>query len=157
MNTNTAATLLSSYVATLTGIAIAKRTVPRQRLGEGLTYKNLAILKLKKREKVQGALDVLTAFSSMYLFSVLGVHGKENEMVWWLGVVGMVALLVAIIIEGTFLASIRSRGERGLTGATGVGGGASARTLGEGTVEMNSKRQLSIGRVGDDMVVAGLV
>ena len=34
-NTNTAATLLSSYVATLTAIAIAKRTVPRQRLGEG--------------------------------------------------------------------------------------------------------------------------
>ena len=48
-----------------------------------MTYSNLTILRLKKREKVQGALGVVTALVSMYLFSVLGVEGKPTS-----GVIG---------------------------------------------------------------------
>ena len=48
-----------------------------------MTYTNLAILRLKLKEKVQGSLGVITALVSMYLFSVLGVEGAPNRSLGW--------------------------------------------------------------------------
>ena len=147
---------MSSYIATLTAIAIAKRTVPRQ--GEGLTYENLAILKLKKREQIQGSLCIITALASMYLFSVLGVKGKQNDLTWWLGLLGMMSLLIAIIIEGTFLVSLRSRREQGFTTAKSrVDSTESEMELATTNTTLKFKKQFSVGRLGDEMVVAGMV
>ena len=38
---------------------------------------------------VQGALGVVGALVSMYLFSVLGVEGDYNEMISWVGLAGL--------------------------------------------------------------------
>ena len=47
-----AAMLLSMYLVIITMVAIASRTVPQEERREGMTYSNLAILRLKKKEKV---------------------------------------------------------------------------------------------------------
>eukprot|EP00518_Triparma_eleuthera_P000388 CAMPEP_0182453030 /NCGR_PEP_ID=MMETSP1319-20130603/263_1 /TAXON_ID=172717 /ORGANISM="Bolidomonas pacifica, Strain RCC208" /LENGTH=153 /DNA_ID=CAMNT_0024650917 /DNA_START=663 /DNA_END=1121 /DNA_ORIENTATION=+ len=50
-NTTVATTALSCYLAIITGVSIASRTVPEKERGEGMTYSNLAILRLKVKEK----------------------------------------------------------------------------------------------------------
>eukprot|EP00518_Triparma_eleuthera_P020214 CAMPEP_0197548116 /NCGR_PEP_ID=MMETSP1320-20131121/2318_1 /TAXON_ID=91990 /ORGANISM="Bolidomonas sp., Strain RCC2347" /LENGTH=88 /DNA_ID=CAMNT_0043108057 /DNA_START=355 /DNA_END=617 /DNA_ORIENTATION=+ len=60
-NTTWAAMFLSLYIGIITMIAIGSRTIPHAERGEGMTYSNLAILRLKKRERVQGSLGVITA------------------------------------------------------------------------------------------------
>ena len=79
VNTAAAAMFLSVYLVIITAVAIASRTVPQEERGEGMTYTNLVILRLKAKEKVQGALGVITALVSMYLFSILGVEGAPNQ------------------------------------------------------------------------------
>ena len=107
-NTTRAAMSLSVYLAITTAVAMASRTVPQEERGEGMTFSNLAILRLKVKEKVQGALGVVTALVAMYLFSVLGVEGAPNETIFWLGLAGAVTLLVADLIEGAYIAFGRS-------------------------------------------------
>eukprot|EP00518_Triparma_eleuthera_P013574 CAMPEP_0182476708 /NCGR_PEP_ID=MMETSP1319-20130603/29577_1 /TAXON_ID=172717 /ORGANISM="Bolidomonas pacifica, Strain RCC208" /LENGTH=96 /DNA_ID=CAMNT_0024677817 /DNA_START=37 /DNA_END=324 /DNA_ORIENTATION=+ len=70
-NTTSAAMWLSVYTAIISGVTIAHSTVPKNDRGEGLMFTNIATLKFKIKEKVQGALGVVTALVSMYLFSVL--------------------------------------------------------------------------------------
>jgi len=84
-NTGTAAMFLSVYLAIITAVSIASRTVPQEARGEGITYSNLAILRLRMKEKVQGALGVITALASMYLFSDLGVEGEPNDILLYIG------------------------------------------------------------------------
>ena len=55
-NTIRAAMFLSVYLATIRTVSIAKKTVPQDERGQGMTFNNLGILRLKRREKVQGAL-----------------------------------------------------------------------------------------------------
>ena len=82
---------LSVYVVLVTCVTICSQTVDEER-GEGLTWLNLALLDLKKREKMQGTLGLFTALNSMYLFSALGVQGEPDPVVYWLGFAGFVTL-----------------------------------------------------------------
>eukprot|EP00518_Triparma_eleuthera_P009738 CAMPEP_0182469246 /NCGR_PEP_ID=MMETSP1319-20130603/16781_1 /TAXON_ID=172717 /ORGANISM="Bolidomonas pacifica, Strain RCC208" /LENGTH=61 /DNA_ID=CAMNT_0024669527 /DNA_START=1 /DNA_END=182 /DNA_ORIENTATION=+ len=61
-----------------------------------MTYSNLAILRLKVKEKVQGAVGVITVLVAMYLFSVLGVEGAPNETIFWVELGGFVTSLIAV-------------------------------------------------------------
>ena len=81
-NTTYAAMYLSVYLVIITIVSIANRTVPQEERGKGMTYIELAILRLNKKEKVQGSLGVVTALVSMYLFSVLGIEG---DCLWYRG------------------------------------------------------------------------
>ena len=148
-NTAWAAMFLNIYLVIITGVSIVSRTIP-QKQGEedGTTFSNLAVLRLFVREKVQGALGVVTAMVSMYLFSLLGVEGQPNETIFWVGVGGALALGIAAMIE---LISLASRASRGLVGDAAEGEGASTSTLRKGD------GRLSVGRVGDDMIIATMV
>ena len=150
-NTSFAAMFLSIFMSIIALISIARRTVPQgERRETHVTYSNLAILRLKMKEKVQGAFGVVTALVAMYLFSVLGVEGAPNDTNNLVGVAGTVTLSVAAVIEFT---SIASRGPRS-TGDDQAG--ITSASLGE-TNDVGAERRLSVGRVGDDMVIAGLV
>eukprot|EP00518_Triparma_eleuthera_P000213 CAMPEP_0182459934 /NCGR_PEP_ID=MMETSP1319-20130603/4947_1 /TAXON_ID=172717 /ORGANISM="Bolidomonas pacifica, Strain RCC208" /LENGTH=150 /DNA_ID=CAMNT_0024658953 /DNA_START=124 /DNA_END=573 /DNA_ORIENTATION=+ len=58
-NTAYAASSLSMSLAIIAIASIASRTVPQEERGEGITYSNLAILRLKMKEKVQGVFGVI--------------------------------------------------------------------------------------------------
>eukprot|EP00518_Triparma_eleuthera_P004554 CAMPEP_0182455562 /NCGR_PEP_ID=MMETSP1319-20130603/1692_1 /TAXON_ID=172717 /ORGANISM="Bolidomonas pacifica, Strain RCC208" /LENGTH=173 /DNA_ID=CAMNT_0024653655 /DNA_START=1 /DNA_END=522 /DNA_ORIENTATION=+ len=150
VNTSMAALCLSCYLLIITTVAIASRTVPQEERGEGITYSNLAILRLKMKEKVQGSLGMITALVSMYLFSVLGVEGAPNYTILGVGGVGVVTLGVAALIEFYSIAFGRS-GSTGDSQAAGPSG-----SLNE-AIKYRSERRLSSGKIADDMVVAGLV
>ena len=81
------------------------KTIPRKEEGsqEGLTYKNLATLKLKQQEKIQGALGVVTILASFYIFSVLGVQGEPNITIWYVGAAGLATLTISFLLEITAL------------------------------------------------------
>ena len=151
-NTNTAAVFLSVYVCITIGISLASRTVPQQEKGEGMTYSNLAILRLKVKEMVQGALGVITALASMYLFSFLGVEGEYNATILWMGSAGLETLLIAAIVEGASIAFGR------LGSAGGSQAGSSSASLGE-TSNFSAvvEEQLSLEDVEENMTFAGLV
>ena len=141
---------LSLYLVIITAVAIASRSVPQGERGEGITYSNLAILRLKVKEKVQGALGVVTALVSMYLFSVLGVEGVPNKTILEVGLAGLMTLLIVALIEFAYIAFGRS-GSSGDSQAAGP-----SRSLNE-AANYRSERRLSSGKIADDMVVAGLV
>ena len=84
--------LLSLYLLIITINSLLKKSVTREERGEGLTFENLAILKLKPKEKIQGALGVVTALASMYLFSILGVEGDPSITIWVVGGVGTITI-----------------------------------------------------------------
>ena len=150
VNTTRAAMFLSVYLGIITGVSIVSRAVPQGERGEGMTYSNLAILRLKVKEKVQGALGVITALASMYLFSVLGVEGERNETFLLLGLAGAVTLSVAAFIELAYIAFGRS-------GSTGDGkAGSSSGSLGEPN-NIGTEQRLSLANVEENMKVAGLV
>ena len=146
-----AAMLLSMYLVIITMVAIASRTVPQEQRGDGLTYSNLAILRLKMKEKVQGSLGVVTSLMSMYLFSVLGVEGVPNGSLLWVGGAGAVTLGVAAFIEFASIAFGRSV-------STGDGqAGSSSGSLGQPSNIGAEENQLSLSNVEENMTVAGLV
>ena len=128
--------------------------MPRAERGEGVTYADLAILKLGTRQKVQGALGVITALTSMYLFSILGVEGPPNVSLWQSGAVGLITIGLAVLIEMFAL----------VTGGTGWDG-TSAISSGEGENATNTRvategsegQRISLAKFGDDMVVAGMI
>jgi len=149
-NTTWAAMFLSVYLAIITYVSIASRAVPQEERGEGMTYSNLAILRLKMKEQVQGALGVVTALVSTYLFSVLGVEGGRNETIWWVGVAGAATLGVAALIEFASIAFGRSV-------STGDGqAGSSSGSLSEPS-NISDEEHLSLSNVEENMIVAGLV
>ena len=99
---------VAAYLGIIAAVSLASRTAPQEERGEGMTYSNLTILRLKKKEKVQGALGVITALVSMYLFSVLGVEGAPTETIGWVGSAGAATLVVAVLIEFASIAFGRS-------------------------------------------------
>ena len=131
------------YLWIITSISIASKTVSREEKGEGLTFKNLAILMLKKTEKIQGDLGVVTALASMYLFSVLGVKGNPNATNLMVVAVGAISLLFAAGTEFFTLAFGGS--ERG------------DQPIGTPTRDSRSNRTISLGGIEGDMTVAGFV
>ena len=115
-----------------------------------MTYSNLAILRLKMKEKVQGALGVVTALVSMYVFSVLGVKGAPNGSLGWVGLVGGATLGVAALIEFASIAFGRSV-------STGdCQAGSSSGSFGEPS-NVSAEHRLSLGGAGNDMVIANMV
>ena len=115
-----------------------------------MTYSNLAILRLKMKEKVQGSLGVITALVAMYLFSILGVEGTPNRSLWPVGAAGVMTSAVAGMIEGASIAFGRSV-------STGDGQtGSSLGSLGEPS-NIGAEQRLSLSNVEGNMTVAGLV
>ena len=149
-NTTMAALSLSCFLVIITAVAIASRTVPQEERGEGMTYSNLAILRLKMKEKVQGTLGVVTALVSMYLFSVLGVEREANETIMWVGLGGAVTMLPAGLIEFASIAFGRSV-------STSDGQAGSSGSLGQPSNINAEENQLSLSNVEENMTVAALV
>ena len=99
---------------------------------------------------MQGALGVVTALVSMYLFSVLGVEGTPNRSLRWVGAGGAVTMLVAAFIEFAYIAFGRSV-------STGGGqAGSSSGSLGQ-PINIGAEQRLSLSNLEENMVVAGLV
>ena len=151
-NTSRAAMFLSMYLVTITAVSIANKAVSREDRGKVLTYDNLSILRLKWKEKIQGVLAVVTVITSMFLFSVLGVQGDPSDTIWMVGAVGALTLLIAALIE--FIDSI-------FVGSSGREQPARTcqalkRDL-EGASNFMSHRRVSLGKVADDMTIAGIV
>ena len=115
-----------------------------------MTYSNLAILRLKMKEKVQGALGMVTALVSMYLFSVLGVEGAPNGSLLWVGLAGGLTLVGACLIEFAYIAFGRSV-------STGDGqAGSTSGSLGQPS-NIGAEQRLSLSNIEENMTVAGLV
>ena len=149
-NTTIAAMCLSVYLVIITAVAMASKTVPQGERGEGTTYSNLAILRLKMKEKVQGSLGVVTALVAMYLFSVLGVEGAQNWSILWVGLGGAMTLLVAAFIEFAYIVF-------GSSVSTGDDqAGSSSGSLGHPS-NISAEQQLSFTNVEENMTVASLV
>ena len=150
-NTTKAATALSCYLAIITAVSVASRTVPQDERVQGMTYSNLVILRLKTREKVQGALGLVTALVSMYLFSVLGVGGEPSGEIYVLGLIGAVALGVVAMIEFTTLAFGRS--------VSTTGDGQAGTSPGSLTQQSNvsAESRLSLRDVEENMTIMGML
>ena len=151
-NASYSSSILSGYMILVITYSLASNAVSRDERGDGLTYENLTILRLKMRQKIQGALGVVTALAAMYLFSVLGVQGATNDTNYRIGAVGGVTLFVALLIEGYVLVFGESRG-----GEYSAETSEAPRSDLSGTREFRSNRRLSMGKVTDDMIVSGLV
>ena len=106
-----------------------------------MTYSNLAILRLKMKEKVQGAFGVVTALVAMYLFSVLGVEGTQNGSLGWMGLGGAVTLVVAALIEFASIAFGRS----------------DSTVDDQARPRVRHSRSLSLSNIEENMIVATLV
>ena len=102
------------------------------------------------KEKVQGALGVVTALASMYLFSVLGVEGAPNGLIGWVGLAGGATMGAAGMIEVVSIAYDESASTEG---------DGQAGTLGSWTQPSNVRvaSRLSLGDVEENMTFAGLV
>ena len=119
-----------------------------------MTCSNLAILRLKMKERVQGALGVVTALVSMYLFSVLGVEGAPDESIRLLGLAGGVTLLLAGLIEFASLASLAC----GANISTGDGrAGSSSGSVGRPSNVSAEEDQLSLRDVAENMTIIDIV
>ena len=153
-NTAMAAKFLSVYLGIIAAVSMASRTVQQEERGEGMTCSNLAILRLKMKERVQGALGVVTALVSMYLFSVLGVEGAPDESIRLLGLAGGVTLLLAGLIEFASLASLAC----GANISTGDGrAGSSSGSVGRPSNVSAEEDQLSLRDVAENMTIIDIV
>ena len=140
-NTTRAAMFLSVYLVLITAVGIASRTVPQEERGDSMTYSNLAILRLKMKEKVQGVLGVITSLVSMYFFSVLGVEGTQNGSLLWVGLAGAVTLGAAALIEFASVAFGRS----------------DSTDDDQARPRVRASRSLSLSNIEENMIVATLV
>jgi len=166
-NTSYAALFLSVYVAMITVVSMSSKVISRAERGAALTYEQVATLKLSRSQKLQGYCGVFAAIASMYLFSVLGVQGKPNKAITYLGGAGFFALAFSSLIEGYKLSRSTSPGGSGelSTTTTTIMPPANQTEM----VQTNSRnglimagglmseRRLSLGGIGDNMVVAGMV
>ena len=132
---------LSVYLVLITAVGIASRTVPQEERGDSMTYSNLAILRLKMKEKVQGVLGVITSLVSMYFFSVLGVEGTQNGSLLWVGLAGAVTLGAAALIEFASVAFGRS----------------DSTDDDQARPRVRASRSLSLSNIEENMIVATLV
>ena len=78
--------------------------------------------------------------------SILGVEGEPNGKIFWIGLAGGLALGVASLMEMFSIAST--------TLGTTAGDGQSAASE---ESDFSSERRLSLGKLEDDMVIAGMV
>ena len=146
-NTTYASLFLSGYLFIVTMVSIASKAISRERRAGGLTYEDLALLRLEQRQEIQGALILVTALASMHLLSVLGVKGKTNSVVTAVGLAGLVAIGIAATIEATVL----------VAGGQPAGkSGTLRRSLG-GASNFTSGRKLSVIKVLGEMKIVGMV
>jgi len=143
-NTSNAAMWLSCYLVIVASVSIIRRVSSRARNKEALTYERVARFELREREKIQGALVATTTFASMYIFSVLGVRGEPSNNFTWVGLVGLVCLLCATLIEIISLSTEQGVVERG-------------QDQDHLTRGFKSERRLSVTGVEDEMTVVGYV
>ena len=143
---------LSVFVVIITCVSITSKTVSRKERGEGLTYANLAILRLEKRQKIQGALGVVTTMASIYLFSVLGVQGDPNIYIGWVGAVGALALFIGALIEMFALGFGGS-----WVGERDAGTSEAPRSNLSGASDFGSEKSSSLGMIDGDMTVASFI
>ena len=109
-------------------------------------------MRLKHREKLQGALGVVTTLTSMYLFSALGVQGDRNDTIWRIGAVGAVAIGIATLIEMFALALGRSMPSEQPAGIS-----KEPRRVLSGASDSRSDRRLSPCKVSEEIIVGGFV
>ena len=114
-NTSNVATRLSIYITIITTLSIVSKSVPKSVQME-TTWELSAIASLKGLkwwQRVQGTLMVITAISSLYLLSALGVEGDRNDMLFFVGSMGSVSLGVTFLISATMLVRIKAEHQRG--------------------------------------------
>ena len=117
--TSRAALCLSLYFVIITALPITIKAVSHKERGEGLTTASQANFRLKNRQKIQGALGEVTALASMYLFSILGVQGDPNDIIYMVGTVGSLALGLVVLIDETIILAIGgSRGGEQIVGTS---------------------------------------
>ncbi|GMI01324.1 hypothetical protein TrLO_g1123 [Triparma laevis f. longispina] len=117
---STAAMLLSIYLAVITTLSIASKTVPksvqRETAWELSSISPIASLKgLKWWQRMQGGLITITAIASLYLLGWLGVEGNENSTVWIVGALGLLIIIFAGLINMTMLVRTRNEQQRKTT------------------------------------------
>ncbi|GMH90122.1 hypothetical protein TrVE_jg3456 [Triparma verrucosa] len=111
-NTSYAAMFLSLYLAILTILSILSKSVPKSVQREtAVELASIASLKgLKWWQHLQGGFMTTTAIASLYLLSFLGVEGDENSTVWIVGMIGLLTITFASLIQLTIL--VRTRNEQ---------------------------------------------
>ncbi|GMH98631.1 hypothetical protein TrVE_jg11953 [Triparma verrucosa] len=109
-NTAYASSSLSVYLVVVCTVRLVSRAISSgDRMGR--TFENLATLELRRREKVQVILLMITLLVSLFLFSNLGVHGEASELVRYAGSLGGVAIALTAVIEFYDKAKIREGGD----------------------------------------------
>lgn len=98
-NVANASLWLSIYLATLTCMSLFTKSAPKT-VQRATAWEDSAVatLKLKWWQQVQGVFFVLTAISSLYLFSWIGVEGDANGNIYVIGALGGVSVAVACLI-----------------------------------------------------------
>ena len=111
----------------------------------------VAALSLTFKQKIKGCLVLITALSSMYLFSVLEVKDERDEehdhlRVLEVGAVGMLTLTVAVAIDIiSTVYRFKSQGEGGVHEST------------TSHAQITSTSRLSTGDINDGMSLGALV
>ncbi|GMH55670.1 hypothetical protein TrST_g11596 [Triparma strigata] len=104
----------------------------------------IATLKLIWWQKLQGGFVLITAISSLYLLSAIGVEADENVMIWIVGTVGVVSAFFAAIVAGVML--VRTQDEI-----------SSQKVTLEAWRELRSVRAFSSGECTDNMLVGAVM
>lgn len=105
---------------------------------------------------MQGCCGVFAAIAAMYLFSVLGVQGKPDDTITYLGGTGFFALAFSCLIEAYKLSRSTAESKASTTTTTEMAPSNSRNGL-LMAGQLVSERRLSLGGVGDNMTVAGMV
>ncbi|GMH91599.1 hypothetical protein TL16_g12100 [Triparma laevis f. inornata] len=146
-NTSRAAMFLSAYLTFLTIWSMSTKAVPKIVQKEtAWEYTSVATLSLTWRQRLQGGLLVVTAFSSLYLLSCLGVEGEKNNMVSAVGGSGALSLGIAVLI-----------GMATVTKSHDIRQGSGLSEQQEDGEEVKSKRSISVDEIGDGMALASFV
>ena len=139
-NTSHAAMFLSFYLALLTTLSIASRTVPKSVQREiAWELSSIASLKgLKWWQQIQGGFMTITAIISLYLLNVLGVEGNVNSSVFNVWALGGVSIGFAAVINTTTLIRTRNEHQRNTTTVELPPTQRSARGFSAGDIEENA-------------------
>ena len=109
-NTAYASSSLSVYLIVVCTVNLVSRAISSgDRMGR--TFENLATLELRRREKFQVILLMITLLVSLFLFSNLGVHGESSELVKTASAVGGIAIALTAVIEFYDQAKVREGGD----------------------------------------------
>ena len=139
-NTSHAAMFLSFYLAILTGLSIASKTVPKSVQREtAWDISSIASLKgLKWWQQIQGGLVTITAIASLYLLSILGVEENKNSVVLNVGGVGGLSMMFAALINAIMLVRTRNEHQRNTTAVELPANQRSARRFSASDIEENA-------------------